>query len=73
MPLTAGGMFNFAPPWGVSVVWLPAGFALTARSGWIGAADMPGLEGGARRRAAAVMTAAKGARVLPSTLLRMLV
>ncbi len=71
-PLAASGMFNFAPPRGVTVVLLSLGFALEASAGWIGAAGMSGLEGEARRRAAAVVTAASGARALPSTLLRML-
>jgi hypothetical protein len=66
-------MFNFVPPWGVTVVWFLAGLALTDRSGWIGATTKLGPYGGARRRAAAESTAATGVTTPLSTPLRMLV
>jgi hypothetical protein len=73
LPIAASGSFNFVPLWGITLVWMSVGLALTARSGWIGASDLLGLEGEPRIRAAAIATALGGAPVLLSMLLRLVV
>ncbi len=57
LPLAASGCFNFVPFLGLTFVWTVASCALTARSAWVGAYELLGLEGEARMRAALTVAA----------------
>ena len=71
LPLVASGVFNIVPLVGLIFLWTLGGAALTARSAWVGASGLLGLEGDRRRHAAVTVTALGTLPIVATTLLRL--
>jgi hypothetical protein len=70
LPIVVSGVFNVIPFPLMNLVLACAGAAASVHSGWIGASAMLGLEGPARKRAAAVPAGLALGAVVLTTLIR---
>lgn len=70
LPIAVCGVMNIVPLTGLSLFWALAAAGLTARSGWLGASSMLGLEGPDRKRATVTVTLLGALPVLVATIFR---